>query len=553
MTTLIPKFEQPTSTTNRPINLKLQDSISPEDFGAVGNGVADDTAAINAAIVYANSIGGGLVTSNKPHLITSPILMLSNVQLVISNTLTASGMSAPASGNEIDHSAVLFLGTSVLTTPLSVSGVSGDTTVTVTSATGIAVGDMIVVEDNNYFGSSTSAGVNSSLARVMVVAGNVLTIDNPLPTAFPSATSLVRKVNLLQNSSVSVTTIAGAPYQGVTFQWARHCTVYNTEFNPIGKDAVYFHSAFGNLATNVIARNPQSNTSPYGYGCLFDFGASDNILSDSYFEGIREISVGEYGRRNIIKNNRIINPTDSGVNTHGLGASDTLIEGNIIIDAAQYSIAIGQVAPSGKAIDLRTIVKNNVILTSVGYGIREVQYSPGTSIASDTVIEGNVIRFGSTDAIYIGGANVSSDVTNPMIINNKIISSGGNGIQIDTHSCNNVVIQGNRIDSPTGSGILLNSPGNNINIESNTIFSAGAYGIRNYAEGPRIIINGNIINDAASGLYLNVGTQAPTTGTWKYGDIMPNVGNVSAGANVGWVCTVAGTPGTWKSMGTIAS
>ena len=530
--------------SNAPINVM--------DYGAVGDGTTNDTAAINAAITAANTAGGNIVFSSMPHLITSPILMQSNVQLIFTNTLTCSGMSAYGS-TEIDHSAVLFLGTSVLTSALTVNGVSGDLTVTVASGSSFSVGDMIVIEDSSYFGSGTSAGVNSSLARVMNVATNVLTIDNPLPTAFPTATSIVRKVNLIQNASVSIATIAGAPYQGVAFQWARHCTVSDTEFNPIGKDAVYFHSAFGNFATNVIARNPQSATTPYGYGCLFDFGASDNILSDSYFEGIREISVGEYGRRNIIKNNRIINPIDSGINTHGLGATDTLIEGNIIIDAAQYSIAIGQVAPSGKAVDARTVVKNNIILTSAGYGIREVQYSPGTNIASDTVIEGNVIRYGSTDAIYIGGAGVSTDVTNPMIINNKIISSGGNGITIETVSAQNVVIQGNRIDSPTTTGILLNATGNNINVENNTIFNAGVYGIRNYAEGPRIIINGNIINTAGTANYLNVGYQAPTTGTWQKGDVVPNVANVSAGANVGWICTTAGTPGTWKSMGTIAS
>jgi hypothetical protein len=518
------------------------------DYGAAGNGTTDDITAINAAITAANAAGGNVVFSSMPHLITSPILMKSNVQLVLTNTLTASGMSTYGA-TEIDHSAVLFLGASVSTSALTVAGVAGDLTVTVASGSGFAVGDMVIVEDNYNFGRGNIDGVNSSLARVMNVATNVLTIDNPLPTAFPTATSLVRKVNLIQNASVTVATIAGAPYQGVTFQWARHCTVSNTEFNPIGKDAVYFHSAFGNLATNVIARNPQSVTSPFGYGCMFDFGASDNILSDSYFEGIREISVAEYGRRNIIKNNRIINPIDSGVNTHGLGATDTLIEGNIIIDAAQYSIAIGQVGPSGKAVDARTVVKNNIILTSIGYGIREVQYSSGTAIASDTVIEGNTIRFGSTDAIYIGGANVSTDVTNPMIINNKIISSGGNGITIDTVSCNNVVIQGNRIDSPATTGILLNASGTNINIGSNTVFNAGVYGIRNYAEGPRIIINGNIINTAGTANYLNIGVQAPLVGTWRQGDIMPNVGNISAGANIGWGCITAST----SSTGTITT
>jgi hypothetical protein len=44
---------------------------------------------------------------------------------------------------------------------------------------------------------------------------------------------------------------------------------------------------------------------------------------------------------------------------------------------------------------------------------------------------------------------------------------------------------------------------------------------------------------------------APTTGTWKLGDIVYNTSPASAGY-VGWVCTAAGTPGTWKTFGLIS-
>jgi hypothetical protein len=43
---------------------------------------------------------------------------------------------------------------------------------------------------------------------------------------------------------------------------------------------------------------------------------------------------------------------------------------------------------------------------------------------------------------------------------------------------------------------------------------------------------------------------APTTGTWKAGDVVLNQAPV-AGGKVGWVCVSAGTPGTWRAFGQI--
>ena len=47
-------------------------------------------------------------------------------------------------------------------------------------------------------------------------------------------------------------------------------------------------------------------------------------------------------------------------------------------------------------------------------------------------------------------------------------------------------------------------------------------------------------------------TAVPTTGTWKRGDIVWNSQPAAGGAS-GWVCTTAGTPGTWKAMANLAA
>ena len=61
MTTLIPKYDQgSTGAVNRPINQKLKEQVSVGDFGAVSDGVTNDTAAILTALSSVNATGGTL-------------------------------------------------------------------------------------------------------------------------------------------------------------------------------------------------------------------------------------------------------------------------------------------------------------------------------------------------------------------------------------------------------------------------------------------------------------------------------------------------------------
>lgn len=69
-------------------------------------------------------------------------------------------------------------------------------------------------------------------------------------------------------------------------------------------------------------------------------------------------------------------------------------------------------------------------------------------------------------------------------------------------------------------------------------------------EAGRFILNTTEI--LRNGMVDEFGTAAPTTGVWKRGDKVWN-STPSAAGYIGWICVVAGTPGTWKGFGLIQS
>lgn len=58
----------------------------------------------------------------------------------------------------------------------------------------------------------------------------------------------------------------------------------------------------------------------------------------------------------------------------------------------------------------------------------------------------------------------------------------------------------------------------------------------------------NALSEGRIAATYNAATAAPTTGTYQQGDFVKSSAPTSATPTIGWVCTVAGTPGTWVAV-----
>jgi hypothetical protein len=160
----------------------------------------------------------------------------------------------------------------------------------------------------------------------------------------------------------------------------------------------------------------------------------------------------------------------------------------------------------------------------------------GISGASDTISNGVIITENiiyspplsptyNTGAISISGSDTySSTISNVEIINNSLIANSGT---INTTSI-----------LASGTGTTLT------NVVANNNFVVNAQNIVLGTQANQVIFT-----PATQNKTIWVST-SPNSGTWIVGDVAFN-SIPSLGQPKGWICTVAGTPGTWVSTGNL--
>lgn len=212
---------------------------------------------------------------------------------------------------------------------------------------------------------------------------------------------------------------------------------------------------------------------------------------------------------------------------------------NCILDAIQIS--------GVKVANLSTAYGSHALIDGlyIAFAANAVTTEAAVEI-NNTVAGTRGTRVRNCDILAYAGANAPYGIRTNASASAQVVASGNvfsgfNVADIYLQSSNNV-ITGNRCVS------ALTAP-TNYNIES----VSGQLNLVSDNYGTVRVISPNFPNTyamGAGGVKHCRGTGVPTALAWNVGDRIANSAPAVA-ASKGWVCTVAGTPGTWVSEGNL--
>jgi polygalacturonase len=511
-----------TGATARTVDSKLKDVVSVKDFGAVGDGVADDTAAIQACIMSVGSSGGGTLSfePGKTYKISTAINCLYSNVSILGNGATLNG-SAIAVATAFDQIYALKIEGSIGSQVTCTADVlEGGDTLSVTSTTGLAVEDMLFVYSNEIYPPSTTSNDKSgALHKVRSISsGTSLVLMDGVFFPMTVANGLsIKKVSTVKDVTVEGLNVvmggSNKAHCGIRIKYADNVQLINCSTKDTEDCGVRFDTSYGcgvNGGSFYNCTSPDAGTSGVavttGYGINPGSATRNCKVEKASFRNCRHAiagggnfpSIGVIITKNVVTGDRgPLYPLSYSLDCH----EDCLywtFDGN-------YVSGVSTVTGSGGILvrGQKTLVTNNVVVNAHQYGILiqnfdATGYGLGNSILNNTIINSRL------DGIVSLGSTASPQY-NVTIKNNYIAVTGGDGITL--FGTTDSIISGNTVKGLIGvskSGIRLvgtaATAGNrcvNAAIANNSVDAPSLYGIRaDFAN--TLSISGNLITATAN-------------------------------------------------------
>ena len=499
--------------TLQSVQTKLEQYVSVKDFGAVGDGVTNDTAAIQAAITASNSV----YIPFGSYLVNAQINLKSN--LTIYADLGAKLVLAPAVTPYVLRGDTM---SNIRITNLEIegNGIVGFSTIYLSNVSE-------VLFDNCKVTKSGSNGIYISTGSNVTVQNSTLSNNYFYGIEFRDCDNCKAIANLCaENGITGVATSTGG--RGIMLWRSRGCYIagnrlsLNTEYGfRIYSEAADATTSNYNVVTgNVLTDNVRADLVLYDEGAAFSFVARNTLSDNIIYRSVDTTDLNSVcvlqGDFNTYVNNHIFKSgafgTDAGFNFFNANYCT-------ISNCSVYNMDVAFSTSSSTNITIDNcfgnVVGKGLTIPTEGIIVRNSKFLHGGAGATDVCID-------------------NSTATGKNFYEGNFISGFYQGVVVADQS---VALFGNTTVGSTNAG--LRKTGNvtaTIEAANNSWDSANPFLLSAYSR------TGST-HDQAVIKY----TAAPTTLSWTRGDTAWNE-EPTVGQPVGWMCTVAGTPGTWVAM-----
>lgn len=496
------------------------------DFGAKGDGVTNDAAAISAALVAGlNTIDGKGRTYKVNSALTHAV---SNI--VIQNATFDFSSYAASNGKFISATGTLATGIS-----LTADTAAGSAIVIVGSTATLSVDDIVFLSSAKVWDSVTSV-TYGQLGRIKSIdSATQVTLYEKVVVSFNTADSAtIAKISPLRNITYRRVNLIGGganTQTGFDFRYCENvniigCETYNIDYLHIG-----FRQCYAPLVDNCHMRKATATGLAYGVG-IIDACYAPRVISSWGYDLKHTVTIGGTVGLNLhsmVESCHAMASKDAGFDSHPSSMFTTFSNNEVQMSAAQFGSTnhdglISQGAHTTFIGNTISGAMNNSIVYAPSFQDGSVA---SAVIAGNTIVLDDVGISGDTSIAILAQslASTGAPFTGVNISDNNIRGgannvTGSHGIWIQNAHASNTLkrttIKGNIIDGVSQDAIRLVAQGaaaviDGFVVQGNIIEGQSAQALYCLVTGANGVVKngviaGNVLKSATRAIRLNAGT-----------------------------------------------